>query len=73
MKMYMLKFEHITISNGKEVWSKTELIRDNMDMIARYLVDADENPEKYRNVEFHIGEFEKVENIDIETISKLFL
>lgn len=73
MKVYRLKFETLNIKNGVEEWETVDLIRTDMNTISKYIVDADENPEKYRNVEFYIGDLEKVDNIDIQTIEKLFL
>lgn len=69
MKVYRLTYECLT--DGE--WKKRDIIRTDMDLISRYIVDANENPEKYRNVKFFVGEFKEVEDYDINTIETLFL
>lgn len=69
MKVYKLTYECLT--NGE--WKKREIIRTDMELISKCLVDTKYNPETYRNVKFFIGEFEEIEDYDIKTIENLFL
>lgn len=73
MKIYRLKCETLIKRDGVKIWENKDLIKTDMDVISKYLVDANKNPEKYRNLEFYIGNLEKCEDIDIETIEKIFL
>lgn len=69
MKVYRLTYEYLI--HGE--WTKQEIIKTDMSLISRYIVDAKEHPETYRNVKFFIGEFEEIEDYDIKTIEDLFL
>lgn len=70
MKIYKVEWD--SSKNGK--YERTGFTTTNFDMIARYLLDRDERPEEYKNFTLHVGELEeiKVEDLDMNTIEKLF-
>lgn len=71
MKMYKVEWDKGD-PHGKG--ERSGFTTSNFDMVAGYILGHDEQPDKFRNFTLYVGEMEevKIEDLDINTIEKLF-